>query len=486
MLARQHPIFSPIALITTLMLLGGLGLALLFFGGQAFSPGDLSAHAPAQTPLKGFASHAEFEADCNLCHVPAQGIAAERCEACHTTIATQRTTGQGLHGRMAEVEKCARCHTDHRGRDFDLIASALANFDHTLTAFSLAKHERDFSNLLLDCTGCHTPGQFEFESARCADCHSAAEDDFMRDHQAAFGAQCLACHDGVDRMGDFHHADTAFPLEGAHAAVPCAACHQAERPPAETPTDCVACHAEPTRHVGMFGTDCAACHTPTGWAPAKLNGSLFDHAQTGFSLSSHQVTYAGQPFTCTECHTNSADFTFATDTCVACHGANDAAFMTDHIATWGNTCLDCHDGTGQWQNFDHAKFFALEGQHTTLACEACHVERQFKGTPSTCVGCHTEPVIHEGLFGTDCAACHTPAGWSPAAMTKHLFPLDHGDEGTLACTTCHTTKYTEYTCYNCHEHEAEDIQKEHDEVSFATTPLAACAVCHPLGQEVDD
>ena len=46
-------------------------------------------------------------------------------------------------------------------------------------------------------------------------------------------------------------------------------------------------------------------------------------------------------------------------------------------------CAACHSPEG-WKpaNVDHSKFaFHLDGQHATVACESCHINGVFKGTP---------------------------------------------------------------------------------------------------------
>ncbi len=336
---RAHPIFSRWGCLAGLLLVAGVAAALALSGGAIFSPGALTAFADDPVPAQPVASHAEIGNDCAQCHAPFTGITAERCQACHTRVAEQRATGTGLHGALpaAEVSRCADCHTDHHGRDFDPSADALLRFDHTLVGFSLEKHVEDFQGQPLACEGCHRLADFQFEAAACVDCHAQAQAGYMAGHLAAFGIGCLACHDGVDTASGFDHAATDFPLDGEHAALACAACHSPAVPPAETPT--------------------------------------------------------------------------------------------------------------------------------------------------TCAGCHAEPPVHAGLFGTDCAACHTTTAWLPAQMPAHAFPLDHGDEGQIACATCHTETLATYTCTNCHEHEPEEMIEEHGDEGIVGEQLLECAACHPSGEK---
>lgn len=89
-------------------------------------------------------------------------------------------------------------------------------------------------------------------------------------------------------------------------------------------------------------------------------------------------------------------------------------------------------------NFDHSTTgFQLTGQHSILACEACHVRGIFKGLPDTCEGCHDKfaqiggslkPVTHVRTTAS-CDDCHTDNSWSAIRM-------DH-TEITDTCITCH-------------------------------------------------
>lgn len=483
---RQHPIFSPLALLSTFILACGLIGWVVVAGGRAFSPGDLSAVNHSGQQPGGFMSHANFDGACNKCHAPFKGVEAQRCEQCHKNIAQQRQTGVGLHSRINRVERCAACHQEHKGQDFDQLEAALVSFDHNITDFSLAKHLLDYQNLPLECPACHvTTGGFRLAANACIDCHQQAAPEFMATHTEAFGETCLDCHDGHDTMAGFTlqaHANV-FPLEGIHATTPCEQCHAGGQFE-DIATECVACHAEPEIHAGMFGEDCATCHRPEGWLPAMLNDRSFDHTQdTRFSLVTHVTNFDGAAFTCRTCHTDSQPVSFTDGQCIDCHGPANPVFINDHLAQFGETCMNCHNGTGELTHFDHNQLWPLEGQHATLTCESCHIDKLFRGTPRDCVGCHAEPAIHAGLFGVNCAACHTAQAWQPAQLTQHTFPLNHGEQGELDCATCHPSTYTQYTCYNCHEHNPSETERQHREEGIGQQQLPNCAQCHPTGRE---
>jgi mono/diheme cytochrome c family protein len=99
--------------------------------------------------------------------------------------------------------------------------------------------------------------------------------------------------------------------------------------------------------------------------------------------------------------------------------------------------------------------------------------------PHECRACHEEPAMHAQRFGLNCARCHTLDAWEPALLLRHIFLLDHGDEGEIACQTCHTTTYASYTCYGCHDHEPTETQRVHELEEI--TRLEPCGECHPTG-----
>jgi hypothetical protein len=135
-----------------------------------------------------------------------------------------------------------------------------------------------------------------------------------------------------------------YPLEGAHRAVPCDACHRemagrtataalVRLDPAPPPLGfrrdfarCADCHEGP--HGDQFegrrgGDDCAACHGLEAFAPA----SRFDHNRdAAFSLKG-----AHQTVPCERCHAKRADTRGVTRVvyrpvdarCESCHARGD-------------------------------------------------------------------------------------------------------------------------------------------------------------------
>ncbi len=499
---RVHPFSSIFGFLATALLLAGLAMLLVRDGGIAFSPGKLSAKSQPGISLQGFTSHAEIEPDCSRCHQPLKTTQDTLCLECHSSVAGQIHRKDGAHSLIADIRRCFACHTDHQGEDFDPTQAAFALFDHSKTRFSLLRHQVNYDASPMECLACHQyEGKMAFSDSYCTLCHAAENMDFAVQHSQQYGANCSYCHDGGDRLADFDHQTTAFPLEGKHAQAYCADCHAPQElavgrgggglsssQPVGTPSDCVECHAKDDPHPEMFTSDCKACHTPDAWSPATWEEAPFEHAiQAGFSLSLHRVDYEGNPLSCHGCHTGDAQ-SFEQESCISCHSQGDerAAFMVEHQAQYGSDCVACHDGVDRMANFNHEAVFPLDGRHAEIACQECHADQVFTDTPATCAECHAEPDIHAGFFGLECQYCHSAQAWTPALLIQHRFPLDHGEQGEITCNACHPDSYIEYTCYGCHDHQPDETAAKHQEEGISLEKLADCASCHPAGLKEDN
>ncbi|MEW5987687.1 MAG: hypothetical protein AB1791_13725 [Chloroflexota bacterium] len=329
MVQRSHPLFSRFGCSSTSLLVVVLGAILYFKGGGPFNPGPLTDGRPRGEPLNGFASHAEFEQDCDQCHRPWRGIAAARCENCHSDVAQERASGDGLHGLLPDAGRCASCHTDHKGREATITTLLASQFDHDRsTRFSLARHQYDYDGEPLACLGCHPQNNFAAERVDCVTCHTDANPPFMAEHDGLFGSDCLACHDGHDRLAHFDH-NLVFLLDGAHATADCQSCH-VNKVYAGTPGECSACHEEPAIHAGLFGLDCIRCHTTTAWLPAELTHHTFP------------LNHGSQSnLSCETCHEQS----YTTYTCYNCHEHDPARVRAEHIEEGildFEDCIECH------------------------------------------------------------------------------------------------------------------------------------------------
>jgi hypothetical protein len=536
--------FTASGWIAGLVTLGVIIIVYLARGGAMFNPGPLNAQ-PGASSLGGVFGHAETGGRCAACH-PAlweRASMADRCLDCHTDLLSDPT---GFHGIMlaqgARAVACRPCHTDHRGAQASLTVLEIDSFPHLDAAgFSLRGHQTRDDGAAFTCQDCHGELIAPFELASCTGCHARLDVETMRRHSDDFGEGCLDCHDGADRYGEaFDHnrlASLAFPLQGGHEISACSECHAGARTPEDlrgAGETCFACHAEDDPHQGALGENCAACHAPTTWEEAA-----FDHNRSTFPLTGqhlgvdctgcHQdARYRGTPQDCFVCHAQHDEHggQFGQD-CAACHtpegwervafdhsrsafpltgkhlevecegchrenlfkGTPQACYDChieddEHDGRFGQDCAACHTSE-TWEDaiFDHTLAeFQLTGAHANVACEDCHQGGAFDGTPQACAGCHADPSYHQGLFESDCAACHDTSAWRPAKYDRsHRFPLNHGEGGASTCVTCHPNSLRAYTCYGCHEHNQSNIAGKHREEGISD--FNDCVRCHPTGRE---
>ncbi len=404
---------------------------------------------------------------------------------------------QSPHGALSADVDCSGCHTP----DAWTPARAVLEFDHDAqTLFPLAgPHART------ECESCHLALDFsapKVGGAGCVACHFDV-------HQGNLGADCVRCHTSdsfLDVPGVDVHANTLFPLTGAHLQVSCDACHLDDRRGAFSgrDTDCMSCHLadyqatrRPSHAEQGFSSDCQQCHGTVAWT----NGTTFAHdrASGGFPLLGAHLRVA-----CASCHIdgiNEVRFTAAgAEDCVACHQAD---YDLAHSGTdFSTQCTDCHT-PDRWQgsDFDHVQVsggFDLIGAHETAVCSSCHSlpGNEVPWTPageSDCVACHRVDYDQEHAgtsFSTLCTDCHTVDTWLGATFEHDAlyFPIYSGRHQSVwqnDCTTCHTTPndFSQFTCLQCHEHRQSKMDDEHSGVSGYVYDSKSCLSCHPTGSD---
>lgn len=305
----------------------------------------------------------------------------------------------------------------------------------------------------------------------------------------AFRDDCSLCHGPsawkpVQISRKFNHAKYGFPLEGAHAAASCVACHKTLDFTMEKSV-CATCHEDV--HRGEFGTDCARCHTTRSFI--DRSAMVRGHQATRFPLSgAHAV------IDCERCHGGEPSghlrFVGIDANCASCHLAQYNATTNPNHAVGGFPldCASCH-GSVTWSpaRFDHSRTaFPLTGAHRTAACQACHGDGVFKGKSTDCVSCHlasyqgtTDPNHAGAGFPTTCASCHNTSSWSGAFFDHSgtAFPLT-GAHRTVACQACHgdgVYKGKSTDCVSCHLADYQGTTNPtHSTIGFPTT----CNTCH--------
>jgi hypothetical protein len=394
-------------------------------------------------PGKMTTAHVKYEDDCKQCHVRFDRKAQDGlCMACHKDVGADVRNKAGFHGHGVEA-KCNSCHTEHKGRDANIVNLDKKKFDHTKTDFQLkGKHDK------VECEKCHVAGKKYRDAAlTCNACHK--KDDV---HKGSLGAKCADCHTEASwKEARFDHDSTKFPLTGKHTDVKCTDCHK-DNNYKDTPRNCYACHRkidDQKGHKGQYGEKCDTCHTSKAWKPSTFNHDT----DTKYVLRGkhHSVV-------CKDCHTGNLYKEKLTQECYACHKKDDK-----HKESLGKNCASCHTEKS-WKEptkFDHEKTqFPLLGKHFKVECKECHKSQMFKEAPKDCFGCHQKDDKHKTNLGKECADCHSEQDWKHTeGRFKHertKFPLRNAHAASsVKCVACHkdlsSFRNTSLVCVSCHK-----------------------------------
>lgn len=357
-------------------------------GFEIFKGKSLFNHGLTHFSLKG--SHGSL--DCYECHSKdleasnifsdLRGVLETDCISCHDDV------HEGKFGT-----NCAECHNENSFLDLN----ADIEFDHSLTDYELEGLHSD-----VECKSCHENSFTDpIDFSYCRNCH----EDF---HNGQFVQtdglveDCNNCHTVFEdftftSFGLDDHAESAFPLEGAHIATPCFACHLDEAEEEwsfrDVGQECIDCHED--IHEGHISEkyypekDCMQCHNSDSWTTVS-----FDHNLTDWPLENKHAD-----LDCRGCHFEQEgelflqSFRNLSTECYSCHeNIHGDQFVENGITD----CKQCHTTAG-WEpeNFDHSiTRFPLEGRHAELECQACHNTRVdnktvFKIERFECIDCHS-------------------------------------------------------------------------------------------------
>lgn len=426
------------------------------------------------SPGKLARAHADLEGleNCTKCHSAGRQISPDNCLDCHILLKERIAAGEGLHA-AADFQNCIDCHSDHHGRDFQLVywKDGQENFDHEKTGYSLEGAHRK-----LECRQCHQPEniadtapllaqQKDLERTflglkqACLSCH-------FDEHRGQLGIDCAQCHNSEkwQPAPGFDHDNTSFRLTGKHRKLDCAKCHQTitDR---KSPEDqsyvkykdiafagCYSCHEDV--HAGRFGNDCQSCHNTNGW-PQLKNMAGFDHAQTRYPLEGKHLDLS-----CESCHKPGIPrrgLAFAE--CMDCH--NDYHEGQFAQRTSGGACEECHTvdsfSPSHFTIADHDQTeFPLTGGHLAIPCIACHQQNvtarrnnrsmlkihNFIFAALSCQTCHQDPHFGETekfVQAGGCKHCHQVESWRQVSFdhSQTDFAL-RNKHAEIACLDCHT------------------------------------------------
>jgi len=354
---------------------------------DSFKPATKFNHATSKFPLVG--KHLNVE--CLKCHKielaegkkfqQFTGVEYSGCTNCH------KDPHQNKFG-----QNCSQCHSEESFK----AVKVSKNFDHNKTNFKLIDKHRT-----VNCQACHKSKFTDpLKHNRCSDCHS----DYHKKQFAKNGVSpdCSKCHSEKGfKLFSYtieQHKAGAFPLRGAHEAIPCIDCHkkQIQWSFRDIGINCKDCHKD--IHQSIITTkyypeaNCKICHKENRWDDIS-----FDHSKTSFNLDGAHARNV-----CRSCHFRQdpsgiikQQFSGLPKNCGECH--KDRHF--NQFEKNGNTnCAECHDSEN-WKasKFDHNNTaFKLDGKHINVACEKCHMPRQegsnlyvlYKLKKFECESCH--------------------------------------------------------------------------------------------------
>ena len=486
------------------------------------SPGDLADPH----------SHLEGISNCTQCHVLGNKVSNEKCLNCHTEIKERMTLRKGYHASAyVKSKQCIACHSDHNGKNFQLVRLDITKFDHIITGYSLSvPHSKK------DCKDCHNAKYIENQKIKakkytymglgteCLNCHA----DY---HQKTLSSACLDCHnpDAFKPATKFDHSDTRFRLVGKHINTDCLKCHKIEMTDGRKfqkfkgieHASCTSCHRDP--HQNKFGQNCSQCHSEESFKAVKVS-KYFDHNKTDFKLVDKHLNV-----NCQSCHKTKFTDPLKHARCSDCHtDFHKKQFVKNGVSP---DCSQCHDVNG-FKLFSYTieqhktGTFPLQGAHGAIPCIDCHKKQKewnFRGIGINCRECHKD--IHQTAIPVkyypqaDCKNCHNENSWSEITFnhseTSYNLTGTHAKKECRAChfklnpdgiaqqkfsglpkdcSDCHTDHHFKQfekngstSCIECHDTENWEASKfNHNNIAFKLDGKhknVACGKCHKPRQE---
>jgi len=449
------------------------------------SPGDLSdAH-----------SHLEGISNCTQCHVLGNKQSNEKCLACHKEINERISAQKGYHS-SSEVKgkQCFNCHSEHNGKNFQLIHLDVLKFDHKPTGYPLS-----MPHAKKDCKDCHVSkyiGEPKLKNKKstylgvrteCLNCHN----DY---HLRTLSSDCFTCHipEAFVPASKFNHDNARFHLAGKHRSVECVKCHKINMTEGKKfqqfrgmqYVNCASCHKDP--HNNKFGQNCRQCHSEESFQVVQ-GTQKFDHNKTDFRLEGKHMIV-----NCKACHKGKFTDPLEFDHCNNCHSDyHNGQFVKNGIVP---DCSQCHNLNGftlfSYTIEQHnAGNFPLKGAHLAIPCYECHKKQDkwnFRKIGINCKDCHQD--IHQNLIeakyypDANCLTCHNESRWSDILFdhAKTEFPLT-GAHIKESCRACHFKTYATGTsqqkfsglsqsCSNCHT--------DKHRSQFEKDGVTNCSECH--------
>jgi hypothetical protein len=237
--------------------------------------------------------------------------------------------------------------------------------------------------------------------------------------------------------------------------------------------------------AGQGGIDCERCHGELELLRQYVPSLNEARSMTVSEDMLHGSAHA--ELTCVECHAGFTRFphaeTATTESCVACHEDQDAAWQTGLHSGLGEAepvlCADCH------------------GVHDTAPADSLEDGDAMRAMTASCVGCHETQRLPADAHHRDhngCYVCHDPHGVrSPDDPESWMAP----EHQPRVCGACHDSVATIFTegiharvlsgeeetdletgppsCTSCHG--AHPVAGKGDR-GFSTAAVERCAECH--------
>ncbi|MEI7812221.1 MAG: cytochrome C [Ignavibacteria bacterium] len=454
----------------------------------------LSINVSAQiSPGELTNDHSKLEgmSNCTNCHVIGAQVNNSKCLDCHTEIKQSVSSGHGFHSSdKVRGKNCWNCHSEHHGRNFNIIKFDKNSFDHSSTGFELTgKHSK------AQCVDCHQSKNISNDglkkknktylglSTKCVSCH---EDN----HLGALGDNCLKCHNisAFKPAAEFDHNQSKFRLTNAHLKVTCTQCHKPESRNGRNFqkftslgfANCSPCHKD--IHQDKFGRDCQKCHVTTSFK--TVNKQNFDHDKTDFKLLGRH-----ESLNCNECHKKGFTVKIAFGKCYDCHkDYHKGEFIRNGIQ---RDCKDCHTNNAfkpsTYTIEEHSKLkFALQGNHLATSCQSCHLKdnnMKFLFASSKCIDCHKN--IHGNeisaryINDNRCENCHNEKSWLVSNFDHKQTNFELTDKhATAKCKACHYNESDKQFRFASLRPACESCHRDVHQGQFNNGSVADCRRCH--------
>lgn len=278
-------------------------------------------------------AHVTISNNCVTCHQGNYVNTPNLCFGCHATQYNQTTNPNHITSQFPTT--CETCHSQS--------AWSPSIFNHN-NVYPLTGAHATIAN---DCFTCHQ-GNYVNPPNTCVGCHQANYNQTTNPNHGAISipTACATCHTTNPNWipATFPIHNNYYVLAGAHVAIAnnCVVCHNGNYN--STPNTCVGCHlnnynqtTNPPHAASQFPTTCTDCHTQNAWIPANWN-------HDGLYFPIYSGKHNGKWNTCSDCHTNPANYAIFTCT-TSCHPQSSMNNAHQGVAGYSynsNACYSCH------------------------------------------------------------------------------------------------------------------------------------------------